>query len=207
MVGVTNTTTGRDMIFWDDSELWPSLKDHPLESLSHIRPLPLFENEEEVKDLFALWAYNGGISIPLTYMRGFIQQLKRSIANPCLPDSKTRICQYRFAILNGKGLKTADIKREFQNYIRRNYKPDKNGKPYDQLTEEELQDRERRKREVANFVKNVEQNLNYFYAENGPFKKYLKKVVPKLEDQEIERFQNHLRNICPKPDNQQREII
>ena len=120
MVGVTNTG-GRDMIFWDDSEIWPALKNYSPDSLHNIRKLPLFESEKEVKDLFGLWAYNGGISFSTKYMTEFIRQLKHSIASPCSPDSKTKICQYRFAVADGEGLKTADIKRDFQIYLQEHY--------------------------------------------------------------------------------------
>ena len=205
MVGVTieitnsdtNTTTKRDIIFWDDSELWPALKNRS-EGLSNIRELPLFENEEEVKELFSLWAYNGGISIPKTYMIDFIRQLKLSITTPCSPSSKEPRCKYRLAVMSEQGVTTADIKREFEIYIRNNYRPKKNGKPDSELTKEERQKREQRKREVAYFVNNVEQDLNYFHSENGQFRAYLKRLVPDLTDQEIEGFQSRVRDVCPK---------
>ena len=198
MIGVTNTG-GRDMIFWDDSELWGALRNRSPDSLSHIRKLPLFENEKEVMDLFSLWTYNGGISITLKYMTAFIRQLKRSIAVPCASDSKTKICRYRFAVGRGEGLATADIKKDFQDYIYPNYQKEKNSDKAAPLTEEEKERWERRRREVSNFVSNVARSLNYLHNENSAFKRHLKTLVPDLEDGEIESFHNHLREVCPKP--------
>ena len=184
MVGVMNTT-GRDMIFWDDSEIWRALKNTPLDQLHNIRKLQLFENEKEVKDLFSFWAYNGGISISRS-MTEFIKQLKRSIASPCPSGSNTKICQYRFAIAGGKGLKTEDIKRDFQQYIRANYRDSNNNTA-------------RRRNEVAFFARNVTNSLSYLYDKNGPFQSHLKNLVPKVEDEAIDNFQDHLQNVCPKP--------
>ena len=198
MIGVTNAG-GRDMIFWDDSELWGALRNRPLDSLSHIRILPLFENEKEVMDLFSLWTYNGGISITLRYMTAFIRQLKRSIAVPCPSDSKTKICRYRFAVGSGEGLATSDIKKDFQDYIYRNYQSEERGDKATPLTQKEKKRRERRRREVTNFVSNVARSLNYLHNENSAFKGHLKTLVPDLEDGEIESFHDHLREVCPKP--------
>ena len=185
MVGVTHAN-GRDMIFWDDSEVWSSLRSHPLDNLHNIRKLPLFENEKEIKDLFSLWAYNGGISISRQYMAKFIRQLKRSIASPCSSNSNTEICRYRFAVASGQGLKTEDIKKNFQRYIRTHYK-DKNHSS------------NKRRQEVTLFATNVKQSLNYLYNKRGPFKSHLKKLFPQLKSQAIDNFQDHLQNVCPKP--------
>ncbi|MCZ0932768.1 MAG: hypothetical protein OXJ52_06430 [Oligoflexia bacterium] len=181
MLGVTNAT-GKDMVFWDDSEFWHALKNRSPDSLNNIRQLPLFENEEEVKKIFSLWTYNGGISTT-KYMRDFIKQLKRSIAAPCPLNSQTKTCQYRFAVQNGQGLATEDVKKEFQTYIQRNHQKI-SGK---------------RKKEVIHFVSNVEKNLDYLYNKNGLFRIHLKNLVPELESHEIENFQDHLKEVCPKP--------
>ena len=207
MVGVTNTG-GRDMIFWDDSEIWSDLRNYSPESLHNIRKLPLFENEKEVKDLFNLWTYNGGISISKKYMTKFIRQLKLSIASPCPLDSKTKICQYRFAVADGEGLKTADIKRDFQIYLQEHYQvtnsddPDTNDDD-DSVTNDDdpdtNDDDEKRRKEVTFFATNVTKSLNYLYNKKGLFKSHLKNLVPELESQEIDSFQDHLQNVCPKP--------
>ena len=181
MLGVTKT---RDMIFWDDSELWGALKNQPLDHLSNIRQLPLFRNEAEVKELFNFWTYNGGISITKKHMIRFIKQLKQSVAQACPEGSQTTTCQYRAVIQNGEGLATADIKREFQTYIRNNYG---------------LQEQISRRREVINFANKVEKNLNYLYQKDGLFKTHLRKIVPELSKQDITSFQDHLKAVCPKP--------
>ena len=185
MVGVTNST-GKDMIFWDDSELWPVLKASSPDRLSNIRQLHLFENEEEIKNLFKFWTYNGGMSIARDYMTRFIKQLKRSIAVPCAPTSQTKICQYRFSIIKGKGVSTADIKKDFQAYIKTSYAVEKSN------TNE-------RRAEVAYFTRNVERSLSYLYNKNGRFRIHLKNMLPELEQHEIEDFQDYLTDICPKP--------
>ena len=184
MRGVTGSS-GRDMIFWDDSEIWSTLKNQSPETLQNIRSLPLFQNEKEVKDLFKLWAYNGGISIS-DYMQKFIKQLKQSIASPCSPEDQSKVCQYRFAVQQGQGIATKDIKKDFQAYIIRNY---------------ELQESTRNRRiEVKTFAENVENSLNYLYNKNGLFRVHLKNLVPELENQDIENFQDYLEEICPKVD-------
>ena len=184
MTGVT-TAAGRELVFWDDSELWSALKNRPLENLSNIRRLPLFANEEEVQELFSFWTYNGGISITLKYMTQFIQQLKRSIAAPCNENPRTKICRYRFAVERGEGLSTADIREDFQRYISKNYQKDQ-------------QNADRRK-EVTHFVNNVTRSAHYLHDENSGFKSHLKTLVPGINEREIESFQNHLRKVCPKP--------
>ena len=185
MVGVTNAK-GRDMIFWDDSELWPIVKNLSSDSLSNIRQLSLFENEEEVQKLFNLWTYNGGISISKKYMIRFIKQLKRSIAVSCSTHSKTKICQYRLSVTKGQGISTADIKKDFQIYIQKNYHLEKHEK-------------KKRRTEVTHFTSHVKKSLDYLYNKNGPFRVHLKNLVPELENHEIESFQDHLKEICPKP--------
>ena len=192
MVGVTSAN-GKDMIFWDDSELWLALKERPFDSLSNIRKLPLFENEEEVMELFNFWTYNGGISVTLTYMTKFIKQLKRAIAAPCPPDSATRICQYRRTVSKGRGLATADIKKDFQAYIQQHYQTN------DKKIGASLIQKEKRRKEVTNFVSNVTRSVHYLYNERSDFKGHLKALAPKLEDWELENFQDHLKNVCPKP--------
>ena len=179
MLGVTNS---KDMIFWDDSEVWSTFKNYSQEDLKNIKRLALFKNEAEVKELFNFWTYNGGISIAKDYMISFIKQLKKSIAKPCKKDSQTKTCQYRFSILKGKGISTEDIKKDFQAYIQKNY---------------ELQESKSRRKEVINFTNNVEKSLSYLYDKNGPFKTHLKNLVPDLTDQEINNFQNHLKEFCP----------
>ena len=180
MLGVTNS---KDMIFWDDSEVWNTFKNYSKkEDLKNIRKLALFKNEAEVKELFNFWTYNGGISIAKDYMISFIKQLKKSIAKSCPKDSQTKICQYRFSILRGEGVSTEDIKKDFQAYIQKNYK---------------LQESKSRRKEVINFANNVEKSLNYLYNRNGLFKTHLKNLVPNLTDQEISNFQNHLKEVCP----------
>lgn len=210
MLIVTNTE-GKGMVFWDDSELWlSSLKNYPSEKIEEIKKIPLFASEEEVVELFSYWAYNGGISISLTYMPAFIKQLKQSIARPCPPDSEEQNCQYRFSIQKGFGLQTADIKRDFQVYIRERYTPkDLNGngkqqsnqtanEAVDSVAKLELQTKlEIRRREVANFVDNVSHDLNYLYNKNGAFKVHLSNLIPSLEEKEIEAFQAHLEATCP----------
>ena len=184
MRGVTTISTGRDMIFWDDSELWAVLKDRSSRNLNNIRRLPLFENEKEVKNLFKIWSYNGGISIS-NHMVNFIRQLKRSIAQSCSDNAKSRICQYRFAIQKGQGISTADIKKDFQAYILENY---------------ELQESQKRRKEVKTFTEDVEKSLDYLYNKNGAFRYHLKNLVPDLEKQDIENFQDYLKDICPATD-------
>ena len=183
MIGVT-TIEGKSMIFWDDSEIWRVLKHYPSNRLSHIKQLPLFENEKEVKELFSYWSYNGGISITSIYMTRFLKALKQAIANPCPSHSKTKICQYRFAVQKGIGLSTEDIKRDFQIYIQNNYLLEKHAN---------------RRKEVISFASNVEKSLNYLYNKNGRFRIHLKNLVPELENHEIESFQDHLIKVCPKP--------
>ena len=183
MRGVTNVS-GKDMIFWDDFELWSSLKRRSPDSLQNIRPLPLFENEKEVKNLFNVWAYNGGISIS-NYMRDFIRQLKRSIARSCSPNATSKTCQYRFAIQKGQGIATEDIKKDFQTYILQHYEPQKS---------------KSRRIEVKTFTENVEKSLDYLYNKNGLFRIHLKNLVPELENHDIENFQDYLKDICPTAD-------
>ena len=185
MVAV-KTKEDKDLIFWDDSELWSVLNNRSQE-VSHIRTLTLFENEKQIMELFNLWTYNGGISIALNYMARFIKQLKRSISSPCLKDQKTKYCVYRFAILKGQGIATQDIKKDFQAYIQNNYQ-----KGVDQIGED-------RRREVSYFVNNVNRNVSYFYDEKSQFVSHLKDLVPELEDSEIEAFREHLKAVCPKP--------
>ena len=183
MRGVT-TINGKNMVFWDDSEIWPFLKKKSMDQIEDIKRLPLFENEVEVKNLFNLWAYNGGISIS-DYMKNFIQKLKKSIAKRCSPQAKSKTCQYRFAVQEGRGIATKDIKKDFQAYILKNYKTKKGRK---------------RKLEVKNFVHKVETNLNYLYNKNGEFKYHLKNLVPEINNKDVEGFQDHLKDICPKVD-------
>jgi len=184
MRGVTGT---RDMIFWDDREIWNTLNNHPLESLSNIKTLPLFENQDEVRDLFTVWAYNGGITIA-DYMRDFIKDLKKNIAKPCSSDSQNKICQYRFAVKQGQGIATTDIEKDFQDYISRHY----------QVPSTYSRDRARKRRhEVSNFTSHVQSSLEYLYDKNGRFRYHLKNLIPEIESQNIENFQDHLQEICP----------
>ena len=183
MIGVTNIE-GRNMVFWDDSEIWNVLRNKDMDQIESIRVLPLFSNEDEVKNIFNLWAYNGGISIS-GYMEDFIRQLKRSIARPCSPQETSKICQYRFAVQEGQGIATKDIKKDFQAYILRNY---------------ELKEGRKRRLEVKNFVHLVETHLNYLYDKNGLFKYHLKELVPELTNQDVEDFQDYLKDVCPEVD-------
>ena len=202
---VVTDTEGRQMIFWDDSELWhSSLRDYSPEKLEDIKKVPLFENEEEVVELFGYWTYNGGISVAIQHMPAFIKQLKQSIAVPCLPNSIEHNCQYRLSIQQELGLQTADIKRDFQVYIREHYgvkNPDENKEQdQNQVTNEDVDSmskKEIRRREVANFVDNMNQDLYYLYDRNGLFGDHLSNLVPSLVEEQIEDFQAHLEAVCP----------
>ena len=183
MLSVTSPSD-REMLFWDDSEIWGSLRRSSLNGFRNIEVLPLFEDEPEVRRLFSVWSYNGGISISSSYMSRFIKQLKRRIASPCNPGSQNKYCQYRFRIMEGQGISTRDVREDFKVYIRNNYQIDKvsNG----------------RRKEVTEFTNHVEKNLNYIYDKNGLFRVHLNNMAPDLEAQDIEDFQNHLTEVCPQ---------
>ena len=184
MLSVTNSRD-QEMLFWDDSEIWnSSVRQVPLDSFKDIEPLPLFENDKEIQRLFSIWSYNGGLSISETYLTKFIKQLKRYIARPCNTNAQTKYCQYRFLVMDRQGIPTEDIREDFKDYIQNNYQIDKvsNG----------------RRKEVTEFTNHVETNLNYLYDKNGRFRLHLKNMVPELDSQDIESFQDHLIQVCPK---------
>ena len=87
--------------------------------------------------------------------------------------------------MEGQGISTQDIREDFKVYIRNNYQIDKVSNS--------------RRKEVTEFTNHVERNLNYIYDKNGLFRVHLKNMVPELEAQDIEAFQNHLIEVCPSP--------
>ena len=193
---VVKQSDGKLMVFWDDSELWPALKNRPPSMLEEIRKVPLFANEEEVKELFSHWTYNGGISITLKYMKVFIRRLKQSVAVACRSDSEEQRCLYRSEIQEGRGIQTEDIKRDFRIYIRHHYETGDLNKD-DATADRAFRQKVRRKEEVANFPDNVTDSLHYLYDENSAFGTHLKKLIPTLEDSQTDAFQNHLKTVCP----------
>ncbi len=151
-----------------------------IENMS-IKKLPLFKNEEELAESFALYAHNGGSKIITEIFSEFMKELKDEISQPDC--KKDKVCfNYQTAILTGKGLDITVLYKEFAEYAQR-----------EKITNYE---------ELSLFMNKIKQDMTYFSGSKETTLKYILKNFHKGNqnpptDDNIDQFLNHIKQVCP----------
>lgn len=146
-----------------------------------IEKLNLYQNNDKIKWYVLHSSYNGGNSVPLTFLPNFLSQIKESVKYPC-GHAKTnpKYCDHRKRLEAGKPLDYEKVIKDFRKFLLNNYKGSST-----------------RKKEVANFYGKIKTDLNYLessknvsppthYKRLSQRNNNLHKEENRLDDQTIE---------------------
>lgn len=156
----TQETEERNWIFTSDKEAIVTLRKHSYDLNDlEIKKVNLFDDGENFSFKWALahFIYNGGYrGIGLSF-RNFITSFKKKIGEPCSRLTE-EMCSYRFALLEQKSPLDFEVfKLYFKDHLQHHYNSRK----------------QRRRREVANFLDKIQDHMAYFLNRNGLLRSYL----------------------------------
>lgn len=179
-----------DWIFWDDSELYHTIRKLKKQNYTEeeilsleFNKVPLFENSEDITTMLNYWAYNGGGLVARSFVPAIVKQLKQDIASKCRKNSKQRRCIFREKIQKGKSLSTKEMLSYFSRQIKRKYSGTR-----------------KRKKQVAEYVRKVANGVDFVFEKKKEkhFKEdFLSKNIP-LSKKEKDIFLDHIQSVCPK---------
>lgn len=180
--------------FWDDSEVYQAFKKSKRDiKVLSVEKIPLFENQDDIELLFSYWSHNGGSTFSKGRMISMIEKLKQNISRSCKNNSKEHRCYLRKQIQKGQSISAnGALIESFEMDILRSY-PSR---------------RRIRREEVAYYVRNLMNTSKrvFNYKENSgqtqEMVKYYKKAVKfkdiELSEEDANRFQQHISQVCPK---------
>ena len=183
--------------FWDDLELYDTLetvreKQRVIEDITKIRKTPVFKENKKIETMFYYWSHNGGTHYAQKGLLDMVERLKKSIAQSCEPTNSSERCKLRKQIQNGEALSAQQVLPIFEKDLQRHYP---------------AEGRDRRN-EVAEFVKNIQNNRQSTFAYNkgsggtNLMLQYYKKAVKskkdkkKLSDEQAVNFQKQVAEKC-----------
>ena len=178
-------------VFWDDSELFGLMRknkwtEQEMESLE-VTKLPLFQNSDKIARMINYWAHNGGGSVARNMGRIMVRRLKQDISIGCPETSKTRTCLFRKKLQNGKALSSGEVYPYFRSYVRKKYPAGSS-----------------RKRQVANYVRNIVSDSEVLFDEESDRKeKYQKDFLDTQSNldgtkKDQHQFVDYVREVCPQ---------
>ena len=165
MKGTVKTKSGKtkevDLILKDDHEAYDTLNGIDLKNSSvKVKKVNLYKPDSDLEWYILHSAYNGGDSVIYIHLQTFLSQVKGAISSnkTCINNPKGKFCSYRQNIQNDKPLEYVDMKEDFKRYLLTNYRK-KTAK-------------KKRKQEVANFYKKIQEEMGYVTYNQGETKRY-----------------------------------